>query len=404
MALLFNKFQQAVKVLAKSPTFSKHPRDLQFEADINRLFLFTSYKRLGKDIEEPDVEEIIDMATKAPLADQQKQVQENTHAQIKDLSMLMDEILLPEKKSEEHLGSTTQRNSAPRRTGLSFAVGHPTSTPSNHFVIPETKPLKLADVSQALKDNLGYSLSLRPSEVAHKDAGQGLFLEGEADAGSVIAIYPGVTYSPAHYRYIPGYPKVDAHNSYLITRYDGTVINAQPWGSGDDVREFWDGVNCAQPTHLSEQLVLKGSDRVWKMLSKPLESPRKASNGEIIERRNPLAFAHFANHPPKGTAPNVMVCQYDFPLEEKDMRAYIPNISFASEEGVKMRRFGSFWFKSWSSSNSVSDSPVQKSLLLVATRAICNEEILLNYRLSNSKRRPSWYSPVDEEEDRRRWG
>ncbi|KAK9663826.1 hypothetical protein RND81_14G001100 [Saponaria officinalis] len=404
MALLFRKFQEAVKVLAKSPTFSKDPRHLQFEADINRLFLFTSYQRLGKDLEEPDVEEIIDMATKASLPDQQQQVQENTHAQIKTLSILMDNILLPDKKSEEHLRSTTQLNSAPRPTGLSFAVGHPTTTPTNQPVVPETKPLKLADVSQALKDHLGYSLSVRPSEVPHKDAGQGLFLEGVADVGSVIAIYPGVTYSPAYYRYIPGYPKVDAHNSYLITRYDGTVINAQPWGSGDDVREFWDGVSCLQAAHSSEKIVLEGSDRLWKMLSKPLESSRKAKNGEILERRNPLAFAHFANHPPKGTVPNVMVCQYDFPLDEKDMRAYIPNISFASEEGVKMKRFGSFWFKSRSSVNSISDSPVQKSLLLVATRAICDEEILLNYRLSNSKRRPSWYAPVDEEEDRRRWG
>jgi hypothetical protein len=67
-----------------------------------------------------------------------------------------------------------------------------------------------------------------------------------------------------------------------------------------------------------------------------------------------------------------------------------------------MRRFGSFWFKS-SAKNSVSDVPVLKTLVLVATRALCNEEVLLNYRLSNTKRRPAWYSPVDEEEDRRRW-
>ncbi|XP_074285567.1 uncharacterized protein LOC141611058 [Silene latifolia] len=402
MAVLFKKFQEAVKVLAKSPTFSKDPRHLQFEADINRLFLYTSYNRLGKDIEEPDVEEIIDMATKAPLDDQQKQVQENTHAQIRNLSLLMDEILLPDKKSEEQLGST-QHNSVPRRTGLSFAVGQATSSPSKHPVIPETKPLKLADVRQALKDHLGYSLAVRPSEIPHKDAGQGLFLEGEADVGSVIAIYPGVTYSPAYYRYIPGYPQVNARNSFLITRYDGTVINAQPWGHGGDVREYWHGATTYPQGTPSEQIVLKGSDRLWKMLSKPIENTKKVANGEILERRNPLAFAHFANHPPQGTVPNVMVCQYDFPLDEKDMRPYIPNISFASEEGVKLRRFGSFWFKSRSSVNNTTDCPIQKSLVLVATRAIRDEEILLNYRLSNSKQRPSWYSPVDEEEDRRRW-
>lgn len=71
------------------------------------------------------------MASQASLADQQKQVQENTRSQIKTFSMQMDEILLPEKKSEEHLGSTTQLNAAPRPTGLSFAVGHATSSSSN---------------------------------------------------------------------------------------------------------------------------------------------------------------------------------------------------------------------------------------------------------------------------------
>ena len=30
-----------MKTLAKSPTFARHPRQLQFESDINRLFLYT---------------------------------------------------------------------------------------------------------------------------------------------------------------------------------------------------------------------------------------------------------------------------------------------------------------------------------------------------------------------------
>ncbi|KAF9609866.1 hypothetical protein IFM89_018851 [Coptis chinensis] len=59
----------------------------------------------------------------------------------------------------------------------------------------------------------------------------------------VVALYPGVTYSPAYYRYIPGYPRVDANNPYLITRYDGVVINAQPWGTGGWTRELWNGLS-----------------------------------------------------------------------------------------------------------------------------------------------------------------
>ncbi|KAM7487709.1 hypothetical protein LguiB_025193 [Lonicera macranthoides] len=397
MAFLFQKFQEAVRVLAKSPTFAKNPRLLQFEADINRLFLYTSYNRLGRDADEADIEEIIDMASKAPLADQEKQVHENIHSQIKTFCTSMDDILLP----DEPLAPSPESYAAPHRSGLSLAVG---KNPSSKNVpdVPETKPVKLAELSQRLKDLVGYTVELKPSQIPHKEAGQGLFVNGEADVGGVIAFYPGVIYSPAYYRYIPGYPRVDAQNPYLITRYDGTVINAQPWGTGGETREVWDGLKVAG-LRPSMQGAETGSDQVWKMLSKPLEGSKLGGTGEVLERRNPLAFAQFANHPPKGVDPNVMVYSYDFPLTEKNMRMYIPNISFGRGEEVSMKRFGSFWFQLGGSSNSGGDVPVLKTLVLVATRALCDEEVLLNYRLSNSKRRPSWYTPVDEEEDRRRW-
>ncbi|KAL1828946.1 hypothetical protein DCAR_0208224 [Daucus carota subsp. sativus] len=402
MASLFQKFQKAVGSLAKSPTFAKDPRHLQFEADINRLFLYTSYNRVGKDAGDADIEEIIDIASKASLADQQEQVQENIYSQIKTFCALMDDILHPSCKStEEPLNSPTEKAAGPRRSGLSLAVGSNSSMKVSPGV-PKTKPLKLSEVSQRIKDLNSYTLELKASQVPHKEAGQGLFINGEANVGAIIAFYPGVVYTPAYYRYIPGYPKVNAHNPYLITRYDGTIINAQPWGTGGETREVWDGLSVPE-FRPNIQGADTGSDRVWKMLSKPLEATRLGSNAEVLERRNPLAFAHYANHPAKGMEPNVMVCSYDFPLVEKDMRMYIPNVVFGRGEEVKMKRFGSFWFKSGTSGSNVSDNPVLKTLVLVATRDLSNEEVLLNYRLSNAKKRPAWYTPVDEEEDRRRW-
>ncbi|KAJ9181058.1 hypothetical protein P3X46_009229 [Hevea brasiliensis] len=400
MAFLFNKFLEAVKVLAKSPTFARDPRQLQFEADINRLFLYTSYNRLGRKVEEADAEEIIEMASKASVADQQKLVQENIHSQIENFCTAMDEIFLPDMNKKNEPGEALGQSDTARKSGLSWAVGKsgpPTVSPA----IPETRPLKSAEVSWRLKDLIGYTLSLKPSRIPHKEAGQGLFVDGEADVGTVIALYPGVIYTPAYYRYIPGYPRVDAHNTYLTARYDGTVINARPWGSGGEAREVWNGLLVPEisPNVQSRE---KGSDRFWKMLNKPLEGIRVGCTSEVIERRNPLALAHFANHPAKGMAPNVMICPYDFPLTEKDMRTYIPNIPFGNSEEVNMRRFGSFWFRS-RSKKSGADVPVLKTLVLVATRTLCEEEVLLNYRLSNSKRRPEWYIPVDEEEERRRW-
>ncbi|KEH40922.1 hypothetical protein MTR_1g037570 [Medicago truncatula] len=312
----------------------------------------------------------------------------------------MDEILLPnDKMVNDPLGLSQQESTLPRRSGLSLAVGRTGSSPNNSAG-PQTRPLSQAEVSQKLKDQLGFTLDVKPSQISHKDAGRGLFLDGVADVGSVVAFYPGVVYSPAYYRYIPGYPKVAAQNPYLITRYDANVINAQPWGSGGDKRELWNGryIEEVKPDMKGAE---KGSDRIWKALSKPLEG-KQGDSGEVIERRNPLALAHFANHPSKGVLPNVMICPYDFPLTENNIRVYVPNIMFGDAE-VKMRRFGSFWFKSGVSKNNMSDVPTLKSLVLVATRAIQDEELLLNYRLSNTKRRPEWYAPVDEEEDRRRW-
>lgn len=44
-------------------------------------------------------------------------------------------------------------------------------------------------------------------------------------------------------------------------------------------------------------------------------------------------------------------------------------------------------------------------LALVAVREVKDEELLLNYRLNpNLPSLPDWYSPVDADEDRRRWG
>eukprot|EP01018_Ginkgo_biloba_P011469 Gb_02120 [translate_table: standard] len=194
--------------------------------------------------------------------------------------------------------------------------------------------MKSLELSNALKERIGYTLELSPSQICHKEVGQSLYLNGRVGVGVVVSFYPGIIYSPCDYRCIPGYPRVDIENSYLISRYDGIVIDGQPWGIGGEARELWNGISE------SKMIKMKGS---------------------VIERRNHLALGHFANHPEKGMEPNVMVCPYNFPLLETTMRPYIPNLLFGSEEEVIMER------------------------------------------LSNPKRSPDWYHPVDEEEDRRRW-
>jgi len=375
---------------------------MNFTAILSFYYCALSYYRLGENAEEKDAEEIIDLAGKASVAEQQNQVQENVHYQLTHMCQAMDGILRPDVTNDPSK-DPSETHSYSRRSGLSFAVGGAASANKLSAAIPATRPITQAELSNRFRDHFGYTLDIKPSGIPHKDAGQGLFLSGEANVGAVLAIYPGVIYSPAYYRYIPGYPRIDACNNYLVTRYDGTIIDAKPWSLGGETRDLWDGSYLVDHNAVPPKGSDNNSDRVWRMLSKPLEKNMRENFGEVLERRNPLAFGHFANHPPKGSSPNVMICPYDFPLSEKNMRVYIPNITFGGEEPIKMKRFGSFYFKSGSSDNQAGDSLVLKTLVLVSTRSIRDEELFLNYRYSNSKRRPEWYSPVDEEEDKRRW-
>ena len=73
------------------------------------------------------------MACKASLADQQKQVQENIHPQIKSFSMCIDEILL---LYTERIGQAQelppQPIFAPYQSGLGFDIGR-SGQPTDHL-------------------------------------------------------------------------------------------------------------------------------------------------------------------------------------------------------------------------------------------------------------------------------
>lgn len=79
--------------------------------------------------------------------------------------------------------------------------------------------------------------------------------------------------SPGYYHDIPGYPRVDAQNPYLMTRYDGIVMNSQPWGLGGEGREIpslWTASSIGDADNRPWMLGKEdGSDRFRKLLSKP---------------------------------------------------------------------------------------------------------------------------------------
>lgn len=86
-----------------------------------------SYIRLGENADEADANEIIEMASKASLVEQQKQVQENIHEQISTFCKYMDNILRPDPKMAKTPNSSSEPKTAPQRSGLGLAVGRPTS-------------------------------------------------------------------------------------------------------------------------------------------------------------------------------------------------------------------------------------------------------------------------------------
>lgn len=81
---------------------------------------------MGKNADEKDAEEIIQIAETASVADQQKQVQENIHSQIKAFWATLDDILRPDLLDSNDDGKPSPQEQGPTRpSGLSFALGGP---------------------------------------------------------------------------------------------------------------------------------------------------------------------------------------------------------------------------------------------------------------------------------------
>ena len=192
------------------------------------------------------------------------------------------------------------------------------------------------------------------------------------------SVYPGVTYSPADVLTLPGGTRHFEGNDYLMARFDKFIVD--------------------------------GSQGALRML--PAEA-----------RENPLAVAHNVNHPPAGSAPNVMPAPVLFDVKvPAELMPLLPNVSYehsspkqrtrliedSGSGGAPRRRdlvdvFRTSIAESVRSMEPATDGPVLKGLVFVTTRLLEDEELFLNYRLNPRNEYPEWYTPVDKEEDLRRW-
>lgn len=187
---------------------------------------------------------------------------------------------------------------------------------------------RLATVHDPM-DAFGFRLNVQKSTCPHPDAGHGLFVEGERRIGEVIAIYPGKVYP-----YYSLYSQESLFNTtprpkgrFIIVREDQTEIN------GD-------------PAQFAEM-------RMW-------------------STRNPIARGHLVNHPPLGTAPNVVAVQYDF--HPKHPPWLIPNAYAYQLPGQEL--------------------PFLKGLVFITLRDVKDEELFLDYELAALPFELDWYFPV----------
>ncbi len=93
------------------------------------------------------------------------------------------------------------------------------------------------------------------------------------------------------------------------------------------------------------------------------------------------------------------------PGDAPQLRAYMPNTLLKGDSQQKNQSQGSPHQEAAAVAAAAGVSPDETvpGLALVATRDLEDEELFLNYRLSPHVPRPDWYSPVDAEEERRRW-
>lgn len=212
------------------------------------------------------------------------------------------------------------------------------------------------DVTGTFQKAHGSSIRVKPSSIVHPDAGMGAWIQGSANVGQIIALFPGVVYSQNHHRKIPGYPSLGKTGDFLMARFDGNIIDARAW------------------------MEYKNLDVLENERSQLLCG---------LERNNPLAVGHMINHPPTDGSPNVIPAAFDLTIDEgMDKRKMLPVVQYTDETVEERHQVVSI-----------------SGIAFVALRQMKDEEVFVDYRLNPTVLGgiPKWYHPVNDDENSRRW-
>jgi hypothetical protein len=215
----------------------------------------------------------------------------------------------------------------------------------------------------------GFRLRIKHSSVDHPEAGFGVHVEGLARAGTILAFYPGMIYFPldpfASQRAL--WEKAVRDNGYMISRYDGTIIDGRRWH-----------LKAANLRARTEQLRRAG-------VAVDTFSPPAG----VRRFRNQFAIGNFVNHPPPGKQANVLQYSYNLRSDviDEELQPFLPH-EYQRPPGL---------------ADLLEPSVLFPSMLLVAHRNLRDEELFLNYRFNPRNPYPDWYVQPDPQEAARRW-
>lgn len=267
---------------------------------------------------------------------------------------------------------------------------------STRKILQETEASLTSSSSTALQDAFDFVPEIAPSTL--ESAGRGLFVNGTAAAGSMLAIYPGMSYLPSQLRHATRKsPSSEEHgmnseeltpeesapiSDYAIARYDGVVI--------DGTAEI--------------SLTLENENEDASEIDTEKEAP------EALTLHHPFANAHLINHPPEHTPPNAL--QFILDVDTASMSGNsarltpvrpcempISRLEQFENRTVRQRAPGVEYF--------ISNAPnerVLRTIALVALRDLKDEEIFMDYRFNPKVEAPDWYvSCGDGSQAVRRW-
>lgn len=197
--------------------------------------------------------------------------------------------------------------------------------------------------SAKMRDKLGYSVVALRSSIP--GAGRGVYVDGFARAGSILAFQPGPVWSKE------------------------SLVNL----SVEDERDL--------ERNDSYQMSLRADDYM-------IDSRRSPYTVLTDDNSNLMALGHIVNHPSPSNPPSCRSAMLNFTQgmglgSKTKLKRYIPN-TYARPRNVTL--MDSLWDR---------DVIEMHSLVLVATRDICNEEIFYDYRLA-SGHLPQWYHKLED--------